>query len=176
MSQYTQLRMRKSELDDTRVVDPPAGYEVRSYQPGDESAWADIISASFGETKWNVEVTRKELIDRPQFKPKGLFFVTWHGRPVGTCCAWRPMDKPNVGYVHMLGVMPEHQGKGLGHVLVLHVLDYFRKKGFREAILDTDDFRLPAIKTYLKLGFEPVYIGENHRRRWEIVKHKLGTK
>jgi len=73
-------------------------------------------------------------------------------------------------------VTPGHQGKGLGHVLVLHVLDYFRKKGFREAILDTDDFRLPAIKTYLKLGFDPVHIGENHRRRWEIVKHKLGTK
>ena len=84
MSQYTQLRMRKSELGDTMVVDPPAGYEVRSYQPGDESAWAEIINASFGETKWNVEVTRKELIDRPQFNPKGLFFVTWHGRPVGT--------------------------------------------------------------------------------------------
>jgi mycothiol synthase len=72
--------------------------------------------------------------------------------------------------------MPEHQGKQLGLVLVLHVLDYFKKKGFREAILDTDDFRLPAIRTYLKLGFEPVYIGENHRRRWELIMHKLGIK
>jgi len=176
MSQYTQLRMRKSKLNDIRIVDPPPGYEVRSYMLGDEATWADIINASFGETKWNVEATRKELIDRPQFNPKGLFFVTFHGRPVGTCCAWRLIDKPDAGYVHMLGVMPEHQGKGLGHVLVLHVLDYFKKGGFREAILDTDDFRAPAIKTYLKLGFEPVYIGENHRRRWEIIMHKLATK
>ena len=168
--------MRKSKLEDTKAVDPLPGYEVRSYQLGDEAAWADIINTSFGETKWNVEVTRKELIDRPQFDPDGLFFVTWHGRPVGTCCAWRLIDKPNVGYVHMLGVMPEHQGKQLGLVLVLHVLGYFEKKGFREAILDTDDFRLPAIKTYLKLGFEPVYIGENHRRRWELIMHKLGIK
>lgn len=168
--------MRKRELENVRIIAPPSGYEVRSYQLGDEATWADIINASFEDTKWNLETVRKNLIDRPEFDPEGLFFITFQGDPVGTCCAWRLIDQPNVGYVHMLGVMPKHQGKRLGHILVLHVLGYFKEKGFREAILDTDDFRLPAIKTYLSLGFEPVYIDESHRCRWKVIMHKIRFK
>ena len=41
-------------------------------------------------------------------------------------------------------------------------------------MLDTDDFRLPAIKNYLNLGFVPVYVGENHGERWRIIFKKLG--
>jgi len=60
-----------------------------------------------------VEVVGKNLVDQPEFDPKGLFFVTYQGRPVGTCCAWRLIDKPDVEYVHVLRVMPENQ-KGNG--------------------------------------------------------------
>jgi len=176
MSQHVQLRMLKSGLEEVKIVEPPSGYEIRSYRPGDEAAWADIINASFGETKWNVEMVREKIIDRPEFDSEGLFFVTQQGKPVGTCCAWRLFDKPNIGYVHMLGVMPEHQGNHLGYVLVLQVLNHFKEKGFQEAILDTDDFRLPAIKTYLNLGFKPVYIDESHQRRWEAIMQKLRKK
>jgi len=93
---------------------------------------------------------------------------------VGTACAWRQsVDEGKVGYVHMLGVVPEHQGKGLGYALVLCTLHFFKDRGFQEAVLDTDDFRLPAIKTYLNLGFEPVYVDEGHLSRWKTVLAKL---
>ena len=40
-------------------------------------------------------------------------------------------------------------------------------------MLDTDDFRLPAIKNYLNLGFVPVYAGESHLLRWQSIFKKL---
>ena len=42
-------------------------------------------------------------------------------------------------------------------------------------MLQTDDFRLPAIRMYLKLGFTPVYEveGEDHRARWSAVFERL---
>jgi len=147
-------------------------YQVRTYREGDEAAWASIINASFGGDKWNAEKCRQDLTSCPQFDPEGLFFVLDVGQR--TACAWRQSaDEGKVGYVHMLGVTPEHQGKGLGYALVLRALHFFKDGGFQEVVLDTDDFRLPAIKTYLNLGFKPVYVDESHHSRWEAVLAKV---
>ena len=53
-------------------------------------------------------------------------------------------------------------------------LHYFRKRDIVSVTLDTDDFRLPAIKNYLNLGFVPDYLRENHVLRWENIFEKLG--
>jgi len=169
-----QLRMRRPDLENLEDIALPPGYQVRTYREGDEAAWANIINASFGGDKWNAERCRHDLTSRPQFDPEGLFFVLHQGEPVGTACAWRQsVDEGKVGYVHMLGVVPEYQGKGLGYALVLCTLHFFKDRGFQEAVLDTDDFRLSAIKTYFNLGFEPVYVDESHSCRWEVVLAKL---
>ncbi len=41
--------------------------------------------------------------------------------------------------------------------------------------LCTDDWRLPAVKTYLNLGFEPEIIHESHPARWKAVFETLGV-
>jgi mycothiol synthase len=48
----------------------------------------------------------------------------------------------------------------------------FRARGYRDAVLETDDFRLPAIRTYLRHGYVPVtenVKGENHLKRWSAI-------
>ena len=42
------------------------------------------------------------------------------------------------------------------------------------AVLQTDDFRIPAVKTYLKLGFEPLIVHENQPKRWKDVFSAIG--
>jgi mycothiol synthase len=37
------------------------------------------------------------------------------------------------------------------------------------AVLETDDWRLAAIRTYLRLGFEPDPVEEEHAARWRRV-------
>ncbi|NLC55450.1 MAG: GNAT family N-acetyltransferase, partial [Armatimonadetes bacterium] len=79
-------------------------------------------------------------------------------------------EKPEIGWV---GVMPEHQGHRLAFHLCLACLRFLRDRGVRECFLLTDDFRVPAIKTYLRLGFEPEVTHESHPARWQKILAEL---
>ena len=167
-----QLRMIRRNLDSLPEVEIPDGYTLRAYQAGDEQVWAEIMSTGIGD--WTTEKCREALTSQPQFLPDGLFFATFDGNPVGSACAWRKSpDEWKSGYLHMVCVLPEHRGKQLGHMLTLAVLHYFHTHGFQEVWLDTDDFRLPAIKSYLRLGFEPYYFDDSHLERWKMILEKL---
>lgn len=169
-----QLRMVRPDLDNLPKLELPPGYGMRTYREGDEVHWANIISDSFGGKQRTAEDTRNEITGQERFVPDGFYFATHDGTPVGTACAWRQtVDETEVGYVHMVGVASAHTGHKLGKWVSLAVLIYFRDYGFRCAMLDTDDFRIPAIKTYLNLGFVPVYIEDGQPKRWQAIFEKL---
>ncbi len=169
-----QLRMVRPNLENLPKLALPVGYGMRTYQEGDEVHWANIISDSFGGRQRTVQDTQDEITGRDVFVPDGLYFATHQGIPVGTACAWRQsVDETDVGYVHMVGVVAQHTGHKLGKWVSLAVLFYFRNHGFISAMLDTDDFRIPAIKTYLNLGFIPVYVEEGQPERWRDIFEKL---
>ena len=172
MESPRQLHMVIRDLANLPEIEIPEGYELRTYLPGDEQAWADIMNTGIGE--WTAEKCRERLITQPQFLPDGLFFVTFQGKPVGSACAWRKsLDEWKVGILHMICVLPEHRSKRLGYVLNLAVLHYLRDHGFGEAWLSTDDFRIPAIKSYLRIGFEPHVFDDLHEKRWQEVFRKI---
>ena len=169
-----QLRMVRPNLEDLPQIELPIGYGLRSYREGDEEHWANIISDSFGGRERTAQDTHTEITGRDVFVADGLYFVTYQDIPVGTACAWRQsVDETEVGYVHMVGVLGEHTGHKLGKWVSLAVLYYFRNNGFSCSMLDTDDFRIPAIKTYLNLGFVPVYVDETQPERWNVLFEKL---
>lgn len=170
------LRMRRPDLKGLGEVILPDGYQIRTYKEGDDDAWVAIIRRTLG-SHWNRDRFKHNILNRSQFRPEGLIFVTYNNEPVGTACAWAQFpDEEEMGYIHMVGVVPEHQGKHLGYALCLSVLHFLKKSGFRYASLNTDDFRLPAIKTYLNLGFEPDYVNEDHRIIWEEIISRLSRK
>ena len=169
-----QLRMVRPDLENLPALEVPAGYAVRTYQDGDDVHWANIINASFGGERTAAH-TRREIIDREVFDPEGLFFATFQGTPIGTACTWkRSTDEREVGYLHMVGVGSKHAGHGLGKCVSLCVLHHLKAHGFICAMLDTDDFRLPAVKTYLNLSFSPVYVDTDQPSRWQKVIENLG--
>jgi mycothiol synthase len=166
-----QLVMRCRNIPRGTPIILPPGYELRAYQRGDEAAWAKIMNISM-EGRRTAESAKHELIGCPEFMPAGLFFVTHEGEPVGSCCAFRrSKTERRVGYLFMLGLLPEHRGRGLGKALVHAVMRFFREMGFEEVTLHTDDFRLPAIRLYLKVGFEPVPVAEDSTQeaRWKAI-------
>jgi mycothiol synthase len=175
-----QLRMWRPHLEDLPELVVPAGYHLRTFRPGDERAWGEIMATEGGiGREWTVEKVREQIIERPQFEATGLFFATCDaqgGRPVASACAWRreEPDERAVGTVHMVCALPSHRGRGLGRLVTLAVLHNLRARRFRSADLSTDDFRLAAIKTYLGLGFVPVYLTDaerldDHEARWSAV-------
>ena len=170
-----QLRMVRPNLEDLPELELPAGYSMRTYHKGDEEHWARIISDSFGGRERTAQDTANEITSRDVFIPDGFYFAIHRGVPVGTACAWRQsVDEKDVGYVHMVGVVAEHTGHKLGKWVSLAVLSHFRDNGFKCSMLDTDDFRIPAVKTYLNLGFIPVYVEEGQPERWSDIFEKLG--
>ena len=74
----------------------------------------------------------------------------------------------------MVGCRHGHRGKRLGYMVSVAALHKTAEDGRQSALLHTDDFRLPAIKTYLTLGFEPLLVHESQRERWPRVFEELG--
>lgn len=168
-----QLEMRRTSLGELPPLAPPAGCTLRSYQPGDEAEWARIMNHCFG-TQWTPERCLTELVQREEFDPQGCFFVAVDGIPQGAAAAWqKPEHLGDTGFVHMVGVVPEFRGRGFGRLVTLAVLHWLREQGYRRVILHTDDWRLPAIRSYLSLGFRPVLFNDHHARRWELVQARL---
>jgi mycothiol synthase len=50
---------------------------------------------------------------------------------------------------------------------------HFLADGRNFSILETDDFRLPAIASYLGQGFVPQYADLDHEDRWSRVFEQL---
>lgn len=168
-----QLRMRFTRFDTLPEPPPlPEGYVIRPYRPGDEAGWAAVLTATGSLGQWDAQRVIRLLQGERHAVPEGSFLATWHGLPVATTCTvvGPNEEKPEIGWV---GVMPEHQGHRLAFHLCLACLRFLRDRGVRECFLLTDDFRVPAIKTYLRLGFEPEVTHESHPARWQKILAEL---
>lgn len=170
-----QLCMIRRRLDDLPVVELPEGYAIRTYRDGDGKHWAGILRESFKDDSFDEARFDREMKAHPAFRPDRIFFVcSSDGSPCGTASAYRQESfGNNTGYLHYVAVCPAHAGKRLGTAVSIAVLNKFRSEGFSSAVLQTDDFRLAAIRTYLRLGFTPLMNHESHPGRWDIVLGKL---
>lgn len=171
-----QLCMCLESLDGLAGVALPEGYSVRTSREGDGIHWARIIRESFGDDSVDDSRFVREMENHPAYRPDRIFFVCApDGLPCATASAYRATRfGTDTGYVHYVGVCPGHAGKRLGMLVTLAVLWKFREEGLGRAVLETDDFRLAALKTYLRLGFTPLIVDENQPARWESVYAKLG--
>lgn len=154
----------------------PPEYELRLFRDSDEPAHLALMKRIQLGTWENGEMLQR----RPTILPGG-FFVVIHkasGKLVATAMAHhRPTAlHPEGGEVGWVGADPDHAGKGLGTAVVAAAVNRLIRAGYDHVYLSTDDFRLPAIKTYLKLGFEPMMYKDDMPGRWEAVKQTLGWK
>jgi mycothiol synthase len=152
------LVMIRETLTDLPTVNVPAGYSIRGFVPGDEYSWERIVAASF-ETPRSFQAIMRE---DPSFVQERILFVVKDNVPVGTAAAWyHPLWGAQYGYLHFVGVEPRHRGKRLGYWVSLAALYRFVTEGRTMAVLETEDFRVPAIRTYLRLGFRPQLTGQS---------------
>jgi len=166
--------MEIDSLDGVPAVVAPEGYRIRTYREDDGPHWRRLISQGIGGD-YDEAAFRNSVAGSGGFDPQGLFFAETNGAVVGTACAvWQDRYPRDTGYVHMVAVDPAHQGRGLGRALTLSVLHRLRERGYRRAVVQTDDWRLPAIRMYLGLGFRPRMTHESHENRWREIHRKLG--
>ena len=141
---------------------PPQDFVLRSTV--DHDRFHQIQSAigwEMREGQWE-ELSARVL-------PGGMIFCEHaaSGEAVGVACALVG-DKETTVELAWVAVVPHYQGRGLAAAICAEVIAVAHAAGFSEVTLPTRDDRLAALKTYLKLGFEPV-VDEASLDRWQSV-------
>ena len=83
-------------------------------------------------------------------------------------------DNRHIGEVGWVAGESAHCGKGIGMAVCSAVVNHLFERGYDEIYLLTDHWRYPALKTYLKLGFEPRLDGADDRYLWKKICDQLG--
>ncbi len=166
----SQLYMRKKTLDDLPALSAkleklPADISLHTHRKGDDAVWEALIEQCFGE-HYGFE---QNVSSCNGYAPTHVFYLERGGEYIAVSAAVEQPDFPNEGWLHFVGVAPFARGMGLAAHTVLASLYCFYARGFKSVVLSTDDFRIPAIKTYLALGFEPIILDESHPERWRKV-------
>jgi mycothiol synthase len=171
--QPMQLRMTiaASRVNELPEVVLPDEYTLRAYWAGDEQSWVRLLRLA-GFTTWNLQRI-DEFLEDPE-RGDGSRVVAKGGAIVSATFASRAdWNDQQVGVLDFVASHPDHRRLGLSRAVCTAVLDFLVTAGYPEVILDTDDWRLPAIGMYLSLGFEPVMRREDMPARWKAVMEQL---
>lgn len=143
------------------------GLVLRAATETDEAAIATVLAESF-EEEWDTARVRAEFSDASDVP------VTWvveDEQGVLGVASERimPDTYPDAGYVHYVGVLNRARGRRVGAALTVRCVQGFADRGLSTTVLETDDFRAPAVVTYLRLGFVPTYRSDEERSAWSAL-------
>jgi mycothiol synthase len=156
----------------------PEGYAARSFVPGqDDRAWVATNAAAFAHHPEQGRVTEADLAERmaqPWFDAAGFIVVTARERPEEVAAFhWTKVDPEQratvdptrpAGEVYVVGVHPDHQGRGLGRPLTALGLSHLAALGLPEVVLYVDGDNHAAIHTYSGLGFTSIMVDVMYSR------------
>lgn len=167
-----QLLMRRDDLAGLPPVEPPVGVAIRRAEDADAAAIAACLTAAFGE-RWDEARVHAELLRHAEVLV--TFVAVIDGTVAATAsAAWQPARFGDAGVLHWVASLPGHGGKGLGGLVSLAALRHCAEQGLVAAMLLTDDHRIPAIRTYRRLGFRPFHHHRSHPERWRAVFAAIG--
>jgi mycothiol synthase len=167
----TQLLMRRPA--GAAALAESAGAAARPARADDADDLARLLGAAFPEMSWDAARAEKDLLKAPDVPV--TFVVEEGARLVATASVRYVPRFPESGYVHWVGVDPMARGRRLGTEVMAAVVRRFAEDGRDSAVLETDDFRLPAIASYLGQGFVPQYPEPDHEVRWSLIFEQLAA-
>ena len=85
--------------------------------------------------------------------PTGAFILAEDAGRYVACVGVRQLAE-EVGEIKRLYVAPAARGRGLGRILVEHIIAAARQLGYRSLLLDTLPFMKEAQSLYLSMGFK----------------------
>jgi len=134
----------------------------RHLKPGEEDKLTFIQNRSFIDTWGFNPSTKEEIVHRtrlPSCSPKNVLLLCEREQPIGYCwtritSAGRKNTPEHTGQIHMLGVDPNHRGKGIGKQVLLAGLSYLHNEGVRSVELTVDEENKAAWELYKSFGFQ----------------------
>lgn len=176
-----QLKMIRffEDADDAQspTYSVPEGFFIREATENDGADWCRCcLNGVLGVHECSFDVFKEKMLDDSTVSVDNIFMICdSNGTVAGTATARRPTENhyEGIGILHMVAVADEYKGKGLAGPVCEAAVNRVKSMGYRGCYLSTDDFRLPAIKTYLKLSFIPIITDDEMRARWEKVLAQL---
>ena len=160
--------MRQSDITQLPDLNIPEGLYVKTHTDDMINKWEELIQAAF-----NLKYDFNECIVKGRavgaYNPEHVLYLMHGENVVATVTAVEHDAYPGEGWFRMVAVSPKARGKGFGKLICLIALHNLAKRGYTSVVLSTDDERIPALKTYLGLDFEPIYSHESHYKRWENI-------
>ncbi|MCB0151348.1 MAG: GNAT family N-acetyltransferase [Caldilinea sp.] len=173
---YLQLQMVWPDhlLDQPPVVRVAPGYHLRTYRPGDEPRFYEVMALA-GWPGWDDERLRPWIARIPP----GSWFMAVHTASdtiVATAMGLHDHsdDHPFGGELGWVAADPAHTGQGLGLAVSAAVTVRLLAAGYRNVHLYTEHWRLAAIKSYFKLGYVPFLYAPEMAQRWRALSLELG--
>ena len=150
------------------------GFRLRTIADSELSLYNELRT-SVGFPAWEPDYLQKF---RGKVLPDAMFLIeeTATGRFAASATA-ETTDMPALASLGVLGwVMthPDLRGHHLGRSVSVAAMHRLYEAGYRAFSLLTDDFRLGAVKTYLKLGWKPWLYLEEMEGRWRALAEKFG--
>ncbi|EJC79092.1 acetyltransferase [Rhizobium leguminosarum bv. trifolii WSM2297] len=133
------------------------------------AAWAasDAFETSYRDPGVIVKV-RHEFDVFPHETKGEIFVAERHKAIVG----WGARENdPN--YISDLWVHPDHQGRGVGRALVLHLCELMANEGLATVRLDTHARNEGAIRLYERCGFAIVWRGREFSKSMGVPLEKV---
>jgi GNAT superfamily N-acetyltransferase len=95
-------------------------------------------------------------------EPDNVDVAVEGGHPIGWICT-RVHPHDNMGEIYVLAVDPDHQGRGVGRMLMDHAYRRVKDAGMRMVMVETggDPGHAPARRVYEEAGFE----------RWPVARY-----
>ena len=174
------IRMRRDDLNDLPALSLslPEGYVCRPMAADQAWAYLEVMNRSNYAGEIGDHWFERTFLADPEYDPAHLQII-WKGnskrdskrdRPVAAAAAWhRVVEGERWGMLHWVGVVDTERGKGLGKAVSVAALQRLRQRGFERAVLTTGDWRLPAVATYLGLGFRPWPTDSAPQKVWDRV-------
>jgi len=151
----------------------PAGYTLRPYnEVNDPTAVQEALNRGFIGHWENRDRPLEDIIHRlhgPHANPAGILLASGPAGDIAGIC-WAGYDPDYnaavgeaVGYIHNLGVVPEHRRAGLGRALLLAGIAWLRSEGQAVIELDAMGNNELALPLYEGVGFTVKRQGSEYR-------------
>lgn len=135
----------------------PEGFTVRTMRPGEEQRVYDAHMASFADT-WlfhpePFEVWSHWFVKDIAFDPSLWFLAEAGDELVGIAMTRVSPNEPGLGWVRILGVLPEFRQRGLAQALLRHTFAEYARRGLERVGLGVDaESPTGAVRVYERAG------------------------
>ena len=142
------------------------------YTPGIEDQWIELLNASCEFGLWSRERLEDEILS--SLLSETTSFVKDQGRLIACSAACHIKQYEPYAVLMYPLVLQKYRNRGIGTRLIVETVAACQRLGYPGMILNTEDLRIPAIKTYFKLGFKPdITTNPGSKERWRVISDSL---